>query len=129
MKKNISEKISENFIIYKLLKKLNFNKLESFKFENDAAYLNTSKNYKTIVTTDTIIENIDFFKNDPPESIAQKLVCANLSDLINLNIKELIGSCLNQSFWGDCIVNFFAFLVFGAIILLNVSLTIDFDLP
>ena len=81
MKKNTSEKMSENFIIYKLLKKLHFNKLGSFKFQNDAAYLNTSKNYKTIVTTDTIIENIDFFPNDPPESVAQKLVCANLSDL------------------------------------------------
>ena len=81
MKKNSSEQISEKFIINKLLKKLHFNKLGSFKFENDAAYLNISKNYKTVVTTDTIIENIDFFKNDPPESVAQKLMCANLSDL------------------------------------------------
>ncbi|MDC0141146.1 thiamine-phosphate kinase, partial [Pelagibacteraceae bacterium] len=52
-----------------------------FNFENDAAYLSTLKNYKTIVTTDTITENIDFFYNDPPESVAQKLVCVNLSDL------------------------------------------------
>ena len=28
-----------------------------------------------------VAENIDFFKNDPPESVAQKLMCANLSDL------------------------------------------------
>ncbi len=81
MRKNTSDKISENFIINKILKKLNFNKLGTFNFENDAAYLNASKNYKTIVTTDTIIENIDFFQTDPPESIAQKIVCVNLSDL------------------------------------------------
>ena len=61
MKKNKSEKISEKFIINKLLKKLNFNKLGTFNFENDAGYLNISKKLKTIVTTDTITENIDFF--------------------------------------------------------------------
>ena len=81
MKKKLSEKISEKIIINNFLKKLNFNKPGTYSFENDAGYLNTSKNYKTIITTDTIIENIDFFSNDPPESIAQKLVCVNLSDL------------------------------------------------
>ncbi|MDC0161731.1 thiamine-phosphate kinase [bacterium] len=81
MKKKISEKISEKTIINKLLKKLNYNKLGTFNFENDAGYINASKNYKTIVTTDTITENIDFFSNDPPESIAQKIFCTNLSDL------------------------------------------------
>jgi thiamine-monophosphate kinase len=81
MKKKLSDLLSEKFIINSLLKKLNFNKLGTFNFKNDAAYLNTTKNYKTIITTDTITENIDFFYNDPPESIAQKLVCVNLSDL------------------------------------------------
>ena len=81
MKKKLSDQLSEKIIINSLLKKLNFNKKGTFNFENDAAYLNITKNYKTIVTTDTITENIDFFYNDPPESIAQKLVCVNLSDL------------------------------------------------
>ena len=81
MKKITSEKISEKIIINDLLKKLSFNISGTFKFENDAGYLNTLKNHKTIVTTDTLTENIDFFSNDPPESIAQKLVCVNLSDL------------------------------------------------
>ena len=53
----------------------------TFNFENDAAYLNTVSNKKTIVTTDTIVENIDFFRKDPPESIAQKIICVNLSDI------------------------------------------------
>lgn len=81
MKKKLSDQLSEKVIINSLLKKLNFNKKGTFNFENDAAYLNTPKNYKTIVTTDSITENIDFFYNDPPESVAQKLVCVNLSDL------------------------------------------------
>ena len=81
MKKKLSDQLSEKVIINSLLKKLNFNKKGTFNFENDAAYLSTPKNYKTIVTTDTITENIDFFYNDPPESVAQKLVCVNLSDL------------------------------------------------
>ena len=81
MKKKLSDQLSEKFIINSLLKKLNFNKQGTFNFKNDAAYLNTAKNYKTIITTDSITENIDFFYNDPPESIAQKLVCVNLSDL------------------------------------------------
>ena len=81
MKKKSSDQLSEKIIINSLLKKLNLKKQGTFNFENDAAYLSTSKNYKTIVTTDIITENIDFFYNDPPESIAQKLVCVNLSDL------------------------------------------------
>jgi thiamine-monophosphate kinase len=81
MKKKLSDQLSEKVIINSVLKKLNFNKKGTFNFENDAAYLSLAKNYKTIVTTDSITENIDFFYNDPPESIAQKLVCVNLSDL------------------------------------------------
>ena len=81
MKKKISDQLSEKAIINSLLKKLNFNKKGTFNFENDAAYLSLAKNYKTIVTTDSITEKIDFFYNDPPESVAQKLVCVNLSDL------------------------------------------------
>ena len=81
MKKKLSDHLSEKVIINTLLKRLNFNKKGTFNFENDAAYLSLAKNYKTIVTTDSITENIDFFYNDPPESVAQKLVCVNLSDL------------------------------------------------
>jgi len=81
MKKKLFDQLSEKEIIDKLLKRLNFNKKGTFNFENDAGYLSNAKNYKTIVTTDCITENIDFFYNDPPESIAHKLVCVNLSDL------------------------------------------------
>ena len=94
---------SEEFIIDKFFKKLSYNKLGTFNFENDGGYLNILSKYKTIVTTDTIIQNIDFFPKDPPESIAQKILCVNLSDLsamgslpkaytLNLSINSLVDS-------------------------------------
>tara|TARA_Y100001936_G_C16004525_1_gene629813 strand:- start:207 stop:1193 length:987 start_codon:yes stop_codon:yes gene_type:complete len=103
MKEKLYKKIySEDYLINKYLKKLSFNKSETFNFENDAAYLNLSKHYSTIVTTDTIVESIDFFSSDPPESIAQKIVCVNISDLsamgafpisytLNLSLKNNIN--------------------------------------
>ncbi len=82
MKKN--KIITEQFIIHNFLRKLNFNKKESFNFENDAAFLKIPRNKKIIVTNDTIIESVDFFKNDPPESIANKIVSCNLSDISSM---------------------------------------------
>ena len=72
---------SENIIINKYLNKLNQNKLGTFNFKNDASFLKLSKNKKLIITNDTILENIDFFQNDPPESIANKIATCNLSDI------------------------------------------------
>ena len=78
LKSNLSEKL----IINKYLKKLNFKKKGTFDFENDGAYLDLiSKNYKLTVTTDNISEDIDFFSNDDPKSIAQKITTVNLSDI------------------------------------------------
>jgi thiamine-monophosphate kinase len=81
IEKFYKSQLSEKKIINKFLKKLNLNKTGTFNFENDAAYLNTTKKNEIVVTTDTIVENIDFFSNDPPESIAQKIICVNLSDM------------------------------------------------
>ena len=81
MKKNFNKIISEKEIIYKYLKKLNFNKKESFDFRNDGAILISKKNKQLVVTNDSIVESIDFFKDDDPESIAQKIMIYNLSDL------------------------------------------------
>tara|TARA_Y100001970_G_scaffold282080_1_gene394192 strand:- start:526 stop:1500 length:975 start_codon:yes stop_codon:yes gene_type:complete len=78
---NNSIKITEKFIINKYLRKLNFNKKETFNFTNDASFFKIPKNKKIIVTNDSIVESVDFFKNDPPESIANKIVTSNLSDI------------------------------------------------
>ena len=83
MKKN-KKIISENIIIDKFLKRLNFNKKETFDFKNDGALLKPKNYHDIVVTNDTIIENIDFFKKDSPESIAHKIVTVNLSDLSSM---------------------------------------------
>ena len=82
MKKKLStHNLSENFIINNYLKKLNLNKEGTFNFENDASYIKINKNNKLIITSDSISEDIDFFKKDSPESIAKKIITINLSDL------------------------------------------------
>ena len=73
-----NKNISEEYIINKYLKKLNFNRAETFNFNNDAAFLKSYKNKKIIVTNDTILESVDFFKEAPPESIANKIITCNL---------------------------------------------------
>ncbi len=78
---NSHSNINENLIINKFLKKLNFNKSGTFNFNNDGAFLKLNKNKKLVITSDTIVENIDFFQNDDPKSIAKKLITVNLSDL------------------------------------------------
>ena len=76
--------LSEQYIINKYLKKLNFNKSESYNFSNDGAFFKIPKNNELIVTNDTIIENVDFFKSDPPKSIANKIITCNLSDISSM---------------------------------------------
>ena len=79
-----NNKISEKYIIYKYLRKLNFKKIETFNFNNDAAFLKIPKNKQLVVTNDTILESVDFFKNDPPESLANKIITYNLSDISSM---------------------------------------------
>tara|TARA_B100001057_G_scaffold376597_1_gene381796 strand:- start:629 stop:1609 length:981 start_codon:yes stop_codon:yes gene_type:complete len=82
MKKKIENNIiTEKKIIHNYLNKLNFNKIGTFNFKNDAAYIKTLKNKKIVITSDSISEKIDFFKFDNPKSIANKIITINLSDL------------------------------------------------
>ena len=85
-KKIIKNKLSENFIINNYLKKLNLKKDGTFNFENDAGYLKLKKNKKLVITSDSISENIDFFKKDNPKSIAKKITTINLSDLSAMGV-------------------------------------------
>jgi len=106
----IKNNLSEKLIINKYFKKLNFKKKGTFNFENDAAYLDLkNKNYKLTVTTDNISENIDFFTNDDPKSVAQKITTVNLSDifamgalphsyLLNLHLPNYINKNWLNSF-------------------------------
>ena len=86
IKKILNKKLSEELIIKKFLRRLNFNKIGTYNFKNDAAYLKINKNKKIVITTDSISENIDFFKNDDPKSIASKIITTNLSDLSAMGV-------------------------------------------
>ena len=108
--KLIKNNLSEKLIINKYFKKLNLKKKGTFNFENDGAYLELkNKNYKLTVTTDNISEDIDFFSDDDPKSIAQKITTVNLSDifamgaipysyLLNLHLPNYINENWLNSF-------------------------------
>src|SRR5258708_21048410 len=53
----------------------------AFGLKDDAALLPARAGHDLVVTTDTIGEGVDFFAFDPPDSIAQKALRVNLSDL------------------------------------------------
>ena len=84
IKKHNTKYLFENDIIHRYLKKLNFQKKETFNFKNDGAFLKKKNNKEIVVTNDTIVESVDFFKFDDPESIAQKIITYNLSDLSSM---------------------------------------------
>ena len=48
---------------------------------DDAAALPSRPGHDLIVTTDTLVENVHFLPDDPPDLIARKLLRVNLSDL------------------------------------------------
>jgi len=49
--------------------------------KDDIALLSARRGHEIVVTTDAIIAGVDFFANDPPDTIAQKALRVNLSDL------------------------------------------------
>ena len=53
----------------------------AFSLSDDAAILPSRAGHDLIVTTDTIAQGSDFFPSDPPDTIAQKALRVNLSDL------------------------------------------------
>ena len=90
IKKHNTKYLFEKDIIHRYLKKLNFQKKETFNFKNDGAFLKNIKNKEIVVTNDTIIESVDFFKFDEPESIAQKIILPTLTITLTLieNLKN-----------------------------------------
>ncbi len=53
-----------------------------FGLKDDAALLPARAGHDLVVTADTISEGTDFFASDPPDTIAQKALRVNLSDLV-----------------------------------------------
>jgi len=79
----IKHMLSEKEFIKKFIKPLGDKKgRNSFDFEDDVAVVN---NYA--YSTDTIAENIHFFKKDKPQYIAKKLIRVNVSDLLAKGVR------------------------------------------
>src|SRR5476649_2752383 len=53
----------------------------AFGLKDDAALVPARAGHDLVVTTDAIMEGVDFFAHDPPDAIAQKALRVNLSDL------------------------------------------------
>lgn len=53
----------------------------AFGLTDDAAIISPCPGHDLVVTTDTILEGVDFFGNDRPASVAKKALRVNLSDL------------------------------------------------
>jgi thiamine-monophosphate kinase len=53
----------------------------AFGLKDDAAVIAPREGHDLVTTTDTIVEGVDFFANDPPDTIARKALRVNLSDL------------------------------------------------
>jgi thiamine-monophosphate kinase len=68
--------------IARLLAPLALGYAGAFELRDDAALLAPVAGPGHVVTTDTIIQGVHFRRDDPPETIARKLVRSNLSDLI-----------------------------------------------
>ena len=83
------KKLTEKLIINKLLKKLNFKKTSTYNFQNDGSKIKYPSKKELIVSQDTLVENVHFFKNDTPESIALKSIRTNLSDILSMGGKPL----------------------------------------
>lgn len=53
----------------------------AYGLKDDAALYRPSRGFETVLTVDAMVEGIHFLPDDPPESIARKLLRVNLSDL------------------------------------------------
>jgi len=57
--------------------------------QDDVALIDGPAGTQYVLTTDTIVETVDYFPDDPPRQIAQKLLRVNLSDLAAKGAKPL----------------------------------------
>ena len=53
----------------------------AFGLKDDVAVIAPRAGHDLVTTTDTVVEGVDFFGGDPPETIARKALRVNLSDL------------------------------------------------
>lgn len=69
--------------------------------KDDVALIDGPDGDQYVLTTDTIVESIDYFSDDPPFQVAQKLLRVNLSDLAAKGARPF-GYLLNTSLPSEC---------------------------
>lgn len=72
---------SEFGLIDRLFRPLAAANIGSANLQDDCSTLPLKKGYEALYSMDTLVEGIHFFKDDPADSIAKKLLRVNLSDL------------------------------------------------
>ena len=94
--------LKETDFIKNYIKKVTKQTKHSLNFEDDVAVVDNF-----VYSTDTISENIHFFSDDDPKTIAKKLIRVNVSDLISKGVKPKFcllnfssGKLINQR-WLD----------------------------
>ncbi|QDH14223.1 thiamine-phosphate kinase [Formicincola oecophyllae] len=68
----------------------------SYGLRNDGAVMSAPFGHEIVVSSDTMVENVHFLPDDPPETVGRKLLRCNLSDLAAMDAKPL-GYTLNSS--------------------------------
>lgn len=76
-----NEARDEFAIIAEILAPLGRNDPRSLAFADDAAVLPQRQRQDTVVTTDAMVSGVHFFANEPPDTLARRLLRVNLSDL------------------------------------------------
>lgn len=68
-------------LIAKLFAPLSKREPGAFALTDDAAALKPKPDHDIVLTTDAIVEGVHFLRDDPPETLARKVLRVNLSDL------------------------------------------------
>lgn len=76
-----SEARDEFAIVAEILAPLGRNDPRSLAFADDAAVLPQPQRRDTVVTTDTMVSGVHFLADEPPGTLARRLLRVNLSDL------------------------------------------------
>jgi thiamine-monophosphate kinase len=75
------KRLGEFAMIAKLFAPLSAKAPGAFGLTDDAATLSLEADEEMVITVDTVVEGVHFFRNDPAEGIARKALRVNLSDL------------------------------------------------
>jgi thiamine-monophosphate kinase len=65
------------------------NSVNKLGIGDDCALMEVPDGYQLAVTTDTMVENIHFFKDADPHCLGHKLLAVNLSDLASMGAKPV----------------------------------------